>query len=89
MGGDVSARHNLGNGEWRVGNMDRAIRHFMIAVGDGSYRCLNMVKEFYSKGHATKEDYSKALRSYQEYLSEVKSDQRDEAAAFDGLEYIE
>ena len=27
--------------------------------------------------------YAKALRPYQAYLDEIKSDQRDEAAAFD------
>ena len=33
-------------------------------------------------GHATKEDYAKALRVYQAYLVEIKSAQRDEAAAY-------
>ena len=32
-------------------------------------------------GHATKDDYAKALRAYQAYLAEIKSDQRDKAAA--------
>ena len=31
----------------------------------------------------TKEDYMKALQLYQEYLDEIKSHQRDEAAAAD------
>ena len=34
--------------------------------------------ELYSKGHATKEDYTKALQ-LQTYLGEIKSDQRDKA----------
>jgi len=29
----------------------------------------------------TKDDYAKALRAHQSYLDEVRSDQRDEAAA--------
>ena len=33
--------------------------------------------------HGTKDEYSKALRAYQSYLGEIKSDQRDEAAAYD------
>jgi hypothetical protein len=33
-------------------------------------------------GNATKECYEKALRSYQQYMDKIKSDQRDEAAAF-------
>lgn len=31
------------------------------------------------KGSATKDDYDKALRPYQEYIDEIKNDQRDEA----------
>jgi len=35
----------------------------------------------YLIGYATKDDYTKALQSYQEYLGEIKSCQRDKAAA--------
>jgi len=34
-------------------------------------------------GHATKDDYTKALRAYQAYLDKITIDQRDEAAAAD------
>ena len=34
-------------------------------------------------GDATKDDYTKALRSYQAYLVEIKSAQRDQATAAD------
>ncbi len=34
-----------------------------------------------SNGNATKEEYTKALQLYQAYLSEIKSPQRDKAAA--------
>ena len=40
------------------------------------------IKWLYSKGHANKEDYMKALQSYQEYLGEIESSQRDTAASF-------
>ena len=85
MRGSVSARHNLGNKEAREGNFDRAIKHFMIAVGSGDSNSLKVIKELYSNGHATKENYTKALQSYQEYLGEIKSTQRDEAAAANDL----
>ena len=39
------------------------------------------------KGDATKDDYGKALRAYQACLNEIKSPQRDEAAAFDAERY--
>jgi len=83
IGGNSQARYNLGVNEEIVGNIERAVKHYMIAVRDGENDSLKQIKEFYSNGHATKEDYTKALQSYQSYLGEVKSPQRDEAAAAD------
>ena len=82
MKGDETARHNLAAMEGRAGNMDQALKHFKIAVGGGYSKSLNNIKDMYLQGDATKEDYTKALRLYQSYLSEIKSPQRDEAAAF-------
>jgi len=81
MTGDADARHNLGNEEIRAGNVDRALKHHIIAVKAGDNDSLKKIKELYSKGYATKGDYMKALQSYQAYLSEIKSNQRDKAAA--------
>ena len=33
------------------------------------------------EGNATEDNYAKALRSYQAYVNEIKSDQRGKAAA--------
>ena len=76
MKGDEDARYNLGQTEMRLGNMARAVKHFMIAVDCGDGGSLNRIKHLYSIGHATKEDYTTALRSYQEYLGEIKSIER-------------
>jgi len=82
MGGHANSRHNLGVFEEEEGfNYHRALKHYMIAVEGGDYKSLQTIKMMYSDGDATKEDYAKALRSYQAYLAEIKSDQRDEAAA--------
>ena len=83
MGGDSIARHNLGNNEVRAGSFDRALKHYMVAARCGTSNSLEVIKEMYSKGYATKDDYMKALQLYQEYLSEIKSIQRDKAAADD------
>ena len=41
-------------------------------------------------GHATRDDYAKALRAYQAYLEEIKSDQRNKAAEYsDRYKYYE
>ena len=55
----------------------------MIAIISGYDPSLDSIKKLYLKGRATKEEYTKALQSYQAYLGEVKSKQRDEAAAAD------
>jgi len=80
MKGCETARYNLGILE---GNMDRALKHYTIAVRGGIAESLNRIQKLYKDGHATKEDYTKALRLYQTYLDEIKSNQRDEAAAAD------
>ena len=81
--GDVNARHILGFEEESKGNFDRAIKHYMIAVSDGDSNSLSLkgMKRLYSAGYATKDVYTRALQAYQAYLSEIKSDQRDKAAA--------
>ena len=90
MKGHTYARHNLGINEARVGDFDRATRHWMIAIKDGDSDSLNMIKQLYSNGYATKDDYTAALKVYQEYLNEVKSVQRDEAAAYkEDYKYID
>ena len=63
--------------------MDRALKHFMIAARDGHEKSLKSIKGMYGYGDATKDDYNKALQARQAYLDEVKSDQREEAAAAD------
>ena len=54
----------------------------MIAAGSGYNDSLKNIKQLYSNGYATKDDYAKALQAYQAYLKEIKSDDRDKAAAF-------
>ena len=81
MEGHVHARHNLGIYEGIAENMDRALKHHMIAAGFGDNDSLEKIKQMFMNGDATKDDYAKALLSYQANLVEIKSAQRDEAAA--------
>ena len=83
IGGNLLARYNLGCLEEEAGNMVRALKHHMIAAGCGYNDSLKKIREFYVNGHATKDDYAKALRANQKYIDWIKSDQRDEAAASD------
>ena len=81
IGGNANARYNHGNNEQRAGNMNRALKHYMIAAEGGNNNSLKQIQKLYTTGHATKDDYAKAVRAYQVYLAEIKSDQRDKAAA--------
>jgi len=64
-----------------AGNYDRALKHFLIAVRCGHSDSLERIKQMYTYGYATKDEYTKALQLFQAYLGEIKSDQRDKAAA--------
>ena len=81
MEGNVLARYNLGADEYIADNYDRALKHYMIAVKGGDTDSVKAIQQMYMDGHATKDHYANALRSHQEYLNEIKSGQRDKAAA--------
>ena len=87
IGGDAKARYTLAILETKAGNMGRALNHYMISVKGGFAKPLLAIKDLYMAGYATKEDYSNALQAHQEYLGEVKSIQRDDAAAHDSDQY--
>ena len=86
MEGIAVARYNLGVDEYNAGNYDRALKHFIIAGRGGHTQSVKAIQDLYMEGHATKDHYTNALRSHQAYLHEIKSDQRDKAAAF-GAQY--
>ena len=80
-GGNVAARGNLGVSEYNAGNYDRALKHFMIAVRGGYTLSVKVIQQMHKEGHAAKDHYANALRYHQVYLNEIKSGQRDSAAA--------
>ena len=79
MQGCVEARHNLGNHEWRKGNHDCAVRHVLISAKMGSRVSLEVIRDYFKAGNATKEQYVEALRGYQDAVEVTKSHDRDEA----------
>jgi len=77
--GHVSSRHNLGVAEYNIGNYDLAGRHFMISAKMGYEDSLNVIRDMFKGGLATKVQYVEALRGYQDAVEEMKSPQREEA----------
>ena len=81
MGGDVTSRYNLGGLEEEASVMDRAMKHWMISAAAGHDKSLKNIRDCFMNGHATKDDFEKALRAHKDVTDEMKSDQREAAAA--------
>jgi len=76
IGGHEVARNNLGAAEASLGNMNRAMKHWMIAARAGFDVSLKQVGKGYKAGLITKEEYASILRAYQYSIDEMKSEQR-------------
>jgi TPR repeat protein len=81
MAGNILARCKLGCDEDNAGNMDRAYKHWMISANDGCDSSMKAVQEGYKEGFVTKDDYAKTIRAHGNSIDEMKSDDRDRAAA--------
>ena len=81
-GGHPDARTNLGRTEVINQNYGRALKHWMIAAKMGEESPLKGIQTLHSDGHATKDDYFRALIGYQQAAEEFKSDQRETANAY-------
>ncbi len=82
MGGHPKARHNLAAVEHNNGNMERAVKHFIIAANLGDEGSMKALWELYAKGYITKEDLEATLRTHQAALDEMKSSEREAAEAW-------
>ncbi|KAL7544525.1 hypothetical protein ACHAWF_007907 [Thalassiosira exigua] len=86
LDGDVFGRENLAWIEIEEGNPWKAYKHFVIAAKFGMNEALKEVREGYSSGFVSKEEFSDVLRSFQELMIEKSSTQRDKAAEYDAYE---
>jgi TPR repeat protein len=82
MRGFAASRFNIGNYDADAGRFDRAIKHWLIAASCGEIDAVYYMERAMIEGEATRDHYAQALRGYQEYIDEIKSDKRDEAAAY-------
>ena len=73
---------NLGIVEDESGKKKRAVNHFMIAAETGYDDSLKEIRECFLNGHATKEDFERALRYHKDSNDEMESKQRKAAAEF-------
>jgi len=80
MYGDIQARHKLGIFELGAGNVDRGMKHLIIAARGGYKTSLEIVREGFLNDAVTKDEYESTLRAHQKILKEMKSGEREKAA---------
>jgi hypothetical protein len=79
IGGHPQARNNLGYYEKMNGQINRAMKHYIIAAKLGYDGALDAVKMGFMDGVVSKEDFEAALRGHQAAVDATKSEQRDAA----------
>ncbi len=79
IGGHPTARHGLGRIEGMNGNMERSVKHLVIAAKLGLDESMKALWEYYSAGYITKEDLDATLRTHQAAIVATQSEQRKEA----------
>ncbi len=80
--GHPFARHNLGCTEGGNVNMERAVKHFIIAAKLGYEGSMRELWKHYSAGEITKEDLEATLRTNKAAIDAMKSPQREAAEAW-------
>jgi hypothetical protein len=82
IGGHPEARCDLGAYEWRNGNIERAMKHLIIAATQGHDESIKWLMIAFKGGIVIKDDLDSALRAYQAAVEATKSPQREEAEEF-------
>ena len=79
--GHPKARICLGAHERYINNnLDRAVKHFIIAANLGLDSAMKELKDCYKGGAISKDDFAAALRAHHAAVNETKSPQREAAA---------
>ena len=81
-GGHPLARYNLGWNENKDGNIDRAVKHWIISATQGHDKSIKALMKEYKGGFVSKEDLAVALRAHQAAVDATKSPQRLEAEEY-------
>eukprot|EP00985_Skeletonema_marinoi_P029850 scaffold29345_cov66-Skeletonema_marinoi.AAC.1 len=82
IGGHPNARYNLGIEEGNYGNVERAVKHFIIAAKQGYDNSIKPLMPAYRNGFVSKENLAAVLRAHQAAVDATKSPQRDAAEEF-------
>ena len=79
IGGHPGARYNIGCEEMSKGNVERAMKHYIIAATQGNDNSIKALMDAYKDGFVEKDDLASALRAHKTAVDETKSPQREAA----------
>eukprot|EP00985_Skeletonema_marinoi_P029791 scaffold29065_cov73-Skeletonema_marinoi.AAC.1 len=82
IGGQPDARFNLGCEEDESGNIERAVKHFIISANLGDDESIKFLIEYFKEGKVSKDDLAAALRAHQAAVDATKSPQREAAEEY-------
>ena len=82
IGGHPAARYNRGCHEYRFGNVQRAVKHWIIAATLGDDLSIKALMEKFREGEVGKDVLAGALRAHKAAVDAMKSSQRREAEDF-------
>ena len=77
IGGHPNARHNLGAHEWKQRNVERAVKHWVIAARQGNDNSMKTLLDFFKEGYLNKDDLAATLRAHKAAADATKSKLRD------------
>eukprot|EP00984_Skeletonema_dohrnii_P026617 scaffold15968_cov70-Skeletonema_dohrnii-CCMP3373.AAC.3 len=79
ISGHPDARFNLGCEEEESGNIEKAVKHWIISANLGDDESIKELLEIFKDGLVSKDDLAGALRAHQAAVDATKSPQRDAA----------
>jgi len=82
VGGHPEARYNLGCIENKNGNIERAVKHWIIAANQGDDDSIKALMKMFKGGLVEKEVLDAALRAHQAAVDATKSPQREAAEEY-------
>eukprot|EP00985_Skeletonema_marinoi_P002917 scaffold1192_cov80-Skeletonema_marinoi.AAC.7 len=82
IGGHPYARYNLGRHEWKNGNAERGMKHWIIAATQGYDGSIKKLMDEFRSGIVSKDDLAAALRAHQAAVDSAKSPQREAAEKY-------
>jgi TPR repeat protein len=79
MAGNEVARYNIGCLEYDSGNVERALKHWMIAASAGYHKAMHNLKISFEKGEVSRESIDSTLAAYNNSCVDMRSKARDAA----------